>query len=789
MATADELLAGVSIVDKTLIISNDLRKIAIPSSVTNLGVESDDDVLRLKFKLPRYIGDVDLSVFSIRINYLNAEGEGDIYTVNDAVVGAQYITFSWLVGPNATRYKGETKFNVCLRTLTSDGYVDREYNTTIATLPVLEGLEVDEGFVEQYSDLLEQWRSELFGIGDTEEAKIKAASEVEQEAIANKGAEVLATIPVDYTTAVSMTDNADRTKADAIVCKIQDKVIRVSDSSDDYFRGLRVFGKTTQVSTTGKNLYNLYNHEDKFFTPSVDTSEYMTILLDNTSGESKAYKNAYCNPQTLLTPATQYTIVVEVSSISNLTLYVNDDGTSSPSQFKGTWAITTAGTHVKTLTTKDSFDDIVSCLRTFVAVVQGVSGSVTFRLSILEDLSVISDTFTYESYSGGFTSPSPDWPQELATIETSSINVYGGNLLPANYVEGDSKTMNGITFVRQDDGTVLIDGTSTDIAYYSFNYSGNKIPLPNGWLSTSSGLGYGSDIPQIQNDIYVDGEYVFSLQTVNEGSSAKYIPDGAITLGATRIKIPAGITVDNVIVRPILCAFETPIVYEQPKEVQTLGCTTPTSLPAVPISEGGNYTDADGQQWICDEIDFERGVYIQRIGTKVYDGSVDESWFTASKQYYISIPDKRNNHVQVPNALRCSHFKVHPTVKLDLGYISETNYHNGNVNILVNFDDGVGGVDNFVTWLQSNPITVYYVLATPIETSLSAEEIEAFQFAHTNFPNTTILNDAGAMMELKYNADTKTYLDNCFRPTDAQVQAAVDAWLTAHYSSAEGVSF
>ena len=67
MATAEELLSGVATVDKTLVISNDLRTISIPSSVPNLGVESDDDVLRLNFKMPLYIGDIDLSTFSIRM--------------------------------------------------------------------------------------------------------------------------------------------------------------------------------------------------------------------------------------------------------------------------------------------------------------------------------------------------------------------------------------------------------------------------------------------------------------------------------------------------------------------------------------------------------------------------------------------------------------------------------------------------------------------------------------------------------------------------------------------------
>ena len=48
-------------------------------------------------------------------------------------------------------------------------------------------------------------------------------------------------------------------------------------------------------------------------------------------------------------------------------------------------------------------------------------------------------------------------------------------------------------------------------------------------------------------------------------------------------------------------------------------------LRGIPVSSGGNYTDASGQQWICDEIDLARGVYIQRVGvltTENFAGTV-----------------------------------------------------------------------------------------------------------------------------------------------------------------------
>ena len=52
------------------------------------------------------------------------------------------------------------------------------------------------------------------------------------------------------------------------------------------------------------------------------------------------------------------------------------------------------------------------------------------------------------------------------------------------------------------------------------------------------------------------------------------------------------------------------------KPAQTLIIPTPNGLSGIPVSSGGNYTDADGQQWVCDEVDFKKGVYVQRVATE-----------------------------------------------------------------------------------------------------------------------------------------------------------------------------
>lgn len=157
MATADEILSQLATEeDKVLVINNDLRTITIPQTVKMLGVESDEDVLRLHFRMPKTYGETDLSEFVIRINYINAKGIGDIYTVSDTSIVDDTITFSWLISRNATAYKGSVRFIVCLKLYDETGLLIKEYNTTVASLPVLEGLEVSDIIIEQNPDIIEK---------------------------------------------------------------------------------------------------------------------------------------------------------------------------------------------------------------------------------------------------------------------------------------------------------------------------------------------------------------------------------------------------------------------------------------------------------------------------------------------------------------------------------------------------------------------------------------------------------------------------------------------------------
>lgn len=142
----------------TIIINDDLRTMQIPSDIAILGVESDDDVNKIPFQMPKEYCGFDLSTFSARINYMNQNGDGDVYVVDDLAVDGDdpsLMTFTWLVGRNACAYKGNTQFIVCLKKFDADGDVIQEFNTTVYSLPVLQGLETTEAVVQQNADIIE----------------------------------------------------------------------------------------------------------------------------------------------------------------------------------------------------------------------------------------------------------------------------------------------------------------------------------------------------------------------------------------------------------------------------------------------------------------------------------------------------------------------------------------------------------------------------------------------------------------------------------------------------------
>ena len=163
-------------------IDAETRKITVPETYKILGVESDEDSERVYFRAPRIVGDkIDLATLGLRINYQNASSQKDSYPVDDLTVENEFITFSWLLSRKAVAYKGTVKFIVCAVRIGDNAEISNEWNTTLASAEVLEGLEVDYSSIpeEEGKDLLEaliaQSQVKLMEVGEaTEEAKRSA---------------------------------------------------------------------------------------------------------------------------------------------------------------------------------------------------------------------------------------------------------------------------------------------------------------------------------------------------------------------------------------------------------------------------------------------------------------------------------------------------------------------------------------------------------------------------------------------------------------------------------------
>ena len=154
MPTIDELLNASNEVT-TCTINSDTREIIVPEKYKVLGVFSDEKVTKIPFTCPRVVGNnVDLTEYNLYINYQNASGASNAYLIDDLVVSGDNITFSWLLSRYVTFSPGVVKYSFCAKKLDGDT-ISNEWNTTIATGLVIQGLEATREIIEENPDIIE----------------------------------------------------------------------------------------------------------------------------------------------------------------------------------------------------------------------------------------------------------------------------------------------------------------------------------------------------------------------------------------------------------------------------------------------------------------------------------------------------------------------------------------------------------------------------------------------------------------------------------------------------------
>lgn len=337
--------------------------------------------------------------------------------------------------------------------------------------------------------------------------------------------------------------------------------------------------------------------------------------------------------------------------------------------------------------------------------------------------------------------PTPDAPVELVSVVNPVMGLYGKNLF-TDYSDS-TKTENGITFSVNGNGSIAISGTATASAQFNM-FALYELPpaIRPGVTYIVSGA---TSVASIH--IYeLQDNWVRITDTTNETT---FVLSNNAKGVLIRYVIQPNVSVGNITVYPMLrLASVADNTYEQGKPAQTAIFTR--TLHGVPVTSGGNYTDANGQQWVCDEIDFARGVYVQRIGLKVFTGGEYYSnYISASGTVSTAL-----SHLDKSNFV-CSHSIAGKTI-----------YWANDKSIAVNVASiGVSSMDEFVSFVaeqytNGTPIEIVYILDAPIETPLSEEELAAYADLHTYKDHTTVSNDAGAYMELEYVMDAKKYIDS-----------------------------
>lgn len=349
----------------------------------------------------------------------------------------------------------------------------------------------------------------------------------------------------------------------------------------------------------------------------------------------------------------------------------------------------------------------------------------------------------YEPYTGGKPSPSPEYPQEIESTGQSGeigVTVTGTNLLPFEV----GQKGNGFE--------VFADGVQVDVDRKADIYAvgQNNGSVESGYdefaLMTAGKYYIYSDTQDVYLYVVVwrKGKNVVLGYSVGTNAAQIEIMDGdkfrifLRTAAAFKGKVKAMIT-------------RTPMnatSYEPYKPAQTLIVPTPNGLPGIPVSSGGNYTDEKGQQWVCDEVDFKKGVYVQRVATETPKAKWKNFEETADVPNRYRISGALVNRYRDGSTKCLISHGIYANWGIAPGWAlnSTTFYYHPKEDVTK--EEAKEQILGFIN--SANPLTFLGQLETPIEKPLTTEQLATYKALRTYSPTTTVANDAEAGMSVGY---------------------------------------
>lgn len=349
----------------------------------------------------------------------------------------------------------------------------------------------------------------------------------------------------------------------------------------------------------------------------------------------------------------------------------------------------------------------------------------------------------YEPYTGGKPSPSPEYPQEIKSAGQSGeigVTVTGTNLLPFEVGQ------KGNGFEVFADGVQVDVDRKTDIYAVGQN-NGNVESGYDEFALMTAGKYYiysGTQDVYLYVVVWRKGKNVILGYSVGTNAAQIEIMDGdkfrifLRTAAAFKGKVKAMIT-------------RTPMnatSYEPYKPVQKLIVPTPNGLPGIPVSSGGNYTDEKGQQWVCDEVDLKKGVYVQRIAKEIPNTSLEVRETPDVKGRYSFTKAFKNIYKNGDYKCLISHgiYGRWGTKKDTWAMVGTAFVYSPEERTT---EDKLK--EKILSLINSdNPLTFLGQLETPIEKPLTTEQLAKYKALRTYSPTTTVINDAGAGMSVGY---------------------------------------
>lgn len=153
------------------------------------------------------------------------------------------------------------------------------------------------------------------------------------------------------------------------------------------------------------------------------------------------------------------------------------------------------------------------------------------------------------------------------------------------------------------------------------------------------------------------------------------------------------------------------------------------TINAIPVPSGGNVT-IDGQQYVADYVDVERGKLVRMVGVTDQDTFFTHKWGTGSIVIYSQL-----SNVGTKNAIVTisSEFKADWSAGDEIHHFTQPT---GQTLVIV-LPKTITTVDQGEE-IRAKGFKFYYILVTPIEIDLTEEEITAFKALATYYPVTNV---------------------------------------------------